>query len=69
MNFDRNLHKNNSDNRTKNPSKLLMKLLLGIIAVFLVLYAMNNIVKTEVSTLIENKNNIEKDKSMPQNAN
>lgn len=69
MNFDKNLHKNSDDSATRKTSKLLIKLLLTIIAVFIVLFAMNNIVKTEVSALIENKNNIQKDESTPHNAN
>ncbi len=69
MNFDHDLHKHMGNRSQKNTAKRFMMLLGGIILVFLLFLIMNNIVKTEVSSLIQNKNNIEKDKSLPINPN
>lgn len=65
MNFDRDLHKHPHNGSQKNTAKRFMMLFGGIILVFLLFFIMNNIVKTEVSALIQNKINIEKDKSLP----
>ena len=69
MNFDHDLHKHMGNRSQKNTAKRFMMLFGGIILVFLLFLIMNNIVKTEVSSLIQNKNNIEKDKSLPINPN
>lgn len=69
MNFDQNNRQSLNANPAKKGRNLLLKLIGGFILIFLLLFIMNYVVKSEVSALIEKNAIIVDEKPLPINSN